>query len=405
MLSCSAALTHDLLPTRTEHPAVMKLATATVTALALGIALWGSSSVFDLVILPWSTLAVAFGPLLMLLALGRPVSERRAIQMSVTGIAVALLWRQAGWQDMLHEGLPGILAGLLIGILWRTRQAQAQSKAQAVAYSGAAPLELPAPLVVLSGAGAIGVVGSVTGTAGPSGAGVHSVAAGDGLSAGAVATSPSGSRNQAITRTSNTIRMMIQNHRLAGFRPELGSVTIALLLHRHARMPHARCAYRVDVSRVGQPPGSFPRVALCGRTRMRYTEPGNGGIDVSDIQQPGQQGQPTSAGGFDFNHPTIISLLYLASPLLGVTALIGIVLAYVWRNEPHAEWESSHYRYLIRTFWLGLIGSAVSVLFMIVLVGFLLLAAVFVLVVVRCVLSLVNAQKQQPMPNAETWFA
>ena len=81
------------------------------------------------------------------------------------------------------------------------------------------------------------------------------------------------------------------------------------------------------------------------------------------------------------------------------------MLAYVWRGEPHAEWESSHYRYLIRTFWLGLIGSVISVLFMILLVGFLLLIAVFVLVVVRCVLSLVNAQKKAPMPNPETWFA
>ena len=126
---------------------------------------------------------------------------------------------------------------------------------------------------------------------------------------------------------------------------------------------------------------------------------------MNDSQPPDLQGQPTPASGFDFNRPTVISLLYLSSPLLGITALVGIVLAYVWRGEPHAEWESSHYRYLIRTFWLGLIGCAISVLFMILLVGFLLLIAVAVLVVVRCVLSLVNAQKKAPMPNPETWFA
>jgi len=117
VLSCSAALTHDLLPGSSERPAAPKLATAAVTALALAIALSGSSSVFDLVVLSWSTLAVAFGPLLILLALGRPVGETRAIAMMMAGIAVALLWREAGWQDMLYEGMPGILAGLLAGLV------------------------------------------------------------------------------------------------------------------------------------------------------------------------------------------------------------------------------------------------------------------------------------------------
>jgi uncharacterized membrane protein len=144
---------------------------------------------------------------------------------------------------------------------------------------------------------------------------------------------------------------------------------------------------------------------------------------MSEIEQPGQpaprvelgQGpapganpatpSATSADGFDFNHPTVISLLYLSSVVLGVTAIVGVVLAYVWKGETHAEWESSHYEYLIRTFWIALIGALVSVLLMIVLVGFLLMFATFVLVVVRCVLSLVNAQKRQPMPNPETWLA
>jgi uncharacterized membrane protein len=113
---------------------------------------------------------------------------------------------------------------------------------------------------------------------------------------------------------------------------------------------------------------------------------------------------PVSASSFDFNHPTIISLLYLSSVVLGVTAIVGVVLAYVWKGETHADWESSHYQYLIRTFWIGLVGSLVSILFMIVLIGFLMLVAVGVLVLVRCVMSLVAAQKQQPMPNPTSLF-
>lgn len=121
--------------------------------------------------------------------------------------------------------------------------------------------------------------------------------------------------------------------------------------------------------------------------------------------QVAQQPTPASSTSFDFNRPTIINLLYLSSAVLGVTGLIGLVLAYVWKREPHADWETSHYAYLIRTFWLGLIGVGVGLLLAIVLIGFVIWLAVGVLVVVRCVLSLVNAQKQQPMPNPDTWLA
>ena len=91
--------------------------------------------------------------------------------------------------------------------------------------------------------------------------------------------------------------------------------------------------------------------------------------------------------------------------MLGVTSIVGVVLAYVWKGEPHPDWQDSHFQYLINTFWLGLVGSIVSIVLMLVLVGFLLIFAVAVLVIVRCVLSLINAQKQMPMPNPGTWLA
>ena len=126
---------------------------------------------------------------------------------------------------------------------------------------------------------------------------------------------------------------------------------------------------------------------------------------MDENEQPVRPAQPpASLASFEFNRPTIVSLLYLASFLLGITALVGVVLAYVWRGERHEAWESSHYPYLIRTFWIGLIGALVSILLMLVLIGFVLIVAVLVLVVVRCVLSLVNAQKRRPMPNPESWW-
>ncbi|MFD0988037.1 sodium/proline symporter [Methyloligella solikamskensis] len=116
VLSCSASLTHDIVPGRLEHPWILKGATALVTSLALVIALGGNQSVFDLVVLSWSTLGVAFGPLLIVYALGRRVSEWGAILMMFAGVAVALYWRHVGLHEMIFEGLPGLVIGVLIGL-------------------------------------------------------------------------------------------------------------------------------------------------------------------------------------------------------------------------------------------------------------------------------------------------
>ena len=114
VLSCSAAITHDLLPRRLETPLQIKAATTFVTALALVIALSKNQSVFSLVILAWSTLASAFAPLLTLYALGRRITEGGAIAAMAAGVVTALAWRYLGWHANLYEGMPGILAGLCV---------------------------------------------------------------------------------------------------------------------------------------------------------------------------------------------------------------------------------------------------------------------------------------------------
>lgn len=114
---------------------------------------------------------------------------------------------------------------------------------------------------------------------------------------------------------------------------------------------------------------------------------------------------PQSTGGFDFNRPTIISLLYLGSFVAGITGIIGVVLAFVWRGEPHADWESSHYTYLVNTFWVGLAGAILGMLTMLVGIGILIMGATVVLVIVRSVLCIIQAQKHLPMPKPDTWLA
>ena len=115
----------------------------------------------------------------------------------------------------------------------------------------------------------------------------------------------------------------------------------------------------------------------------------------------------TEPNDFQMNHPTIISLLYVGSFLVGITSVIGVVLAYMWRGEDHASWEDSHYRYLIRTFWIGFVYAIIAGILSVVTLG--LLAFVFfglvsVWFIVRAIKSLTAAQKQMPMANVETWL-
>jgi uncharacterized membrane protein len=121
---------------------------------------------------------------------------------------------------------------------------------------------------------------------------------------------------------------------------------------------------------------------------------------MTDAIEPQKATPPPS--GFDLNRPTIINLLFLASYVTGITAVIGVVLAYVWRGEAHEPWEATHYQYQITTFWVGLAGMLLSFILMIVLIGFLTMLAVAGWILVRVILSMIAAQKREAMPNPGT---
>ena len=120
--------------------------------------------------------------------------------------------------------------------------------------------------------------------------------------------------------------------------------------------------------------------------------------------------KPPANSGFDLNQPTVIALLYLAGFATGILAgfatgissLIGIVLAHIWAGDNQEEWANSHFTYLIRTFWFGLLGFIVSGVLTFVLIGILLFPMVAVWVGVRSVICLLKAQKREPMPDPKT---
>ncbi|WP_341327633.1 sodium/proline symporter [Methylotuvimicrobium sp. KM2] len=114
VLSCSAALTHDILPHQIENQYLIKGVTIVVTFLALLGALANNHSVFSLVIMAWSGLASAFAPLLLVLCVGMRPTQFASLAAVASGLAVAILWRYLDLHEKAYEGLAGIVTGLII---------------------------------------------------------------------------------------------------------------------------------------------------------------------------------------------------------------------------------------------------------------------------------------------------
>jgi len=114
---------------------------------------------------------------------------------------------------------------------------------------------------------------------------------------------------------------------------------------------------------------------------------------------------PSKISGWLDPGPTniqVIYILYLVSFVIGISALVGIVLAYMNRGKS-AAWVETHYTWAIRTFWIGIFYALVSTVLMVVGIGFLLLFAVAVWVVVRVVIGLQLVSRGEPIRNPESW--
>lgn len=115
ILSCSAALTQDLLPAKARSYRLAKLGTLSVTMLTLSVALVGNDSVFTVVTFSWSMLASSLGPLLVVRLFGRPITAVCALSIAIAGIAAALSWNLVfQLSGALYEVLPGMAAGMLV---------------------------------------------------------------------------------------------------------------------------------------------------------------------------------------------------------------------------------------------------------------------------------------------------
>jgi uncharacterized membrane protein len=101
--------------------------------------------------------------------------------------------------------------------------------------------------------------------------------------------------------------------------------------------------------------------------------------------------------------PTWIYVLYLIALFTALPVLVGVIVAYVSKDKAE-EPEESHYRYLIRTFWISVLYFVVGLLTTPMVIGFFVCAFAWVFVLVRSIKGLSWYNKCEPVPNAKTWL-
>lgn len=124
---------------------------------------------------------------------------------------------------------------------------------------------------------------------------------------------------------------------------------------------------------------------------------------MSESPTPQPDGSPPiSTNPSQSGNANLIYILYLVAVVLGVTAIVGVIMAYMAKDEA-PEWLRSHYRNQIHIFWKGLLYSLIGVVLTVVLVGILILIAAFIWYVVRTIKGMQALSKGEAYPNPDSW--
>ena len=119
----------------------------------------------------------------------------------------------------------------------------------------------------------------------------------------------------------------------------------------------------------------------------------------SNSQNPLEgMGDPKKSG-----NANLIYILYLVGLVVGITSIVGVVMAYLNKDEA-PEWLKTHYIFQIHTFWKGIVIGLAAILTTFILIGFLIGLALVVWWVIRCVKGMQAISRNQPVEDPRTWW-
>ena len=99
----------------------------------------------------------------------------------------------------------------------------------------------------------------------------------------------------------------------------------------------------------------------------------------------------------------LVYILYLVGIVIGITSLVGVIMAYISKGKGDAALDS-HYNNQINIFWKGIVYSLIGIVLMAVLVGAFILLATLIWYIVRCVKGMQALSAGQPIENPGSWL-
>lgn len=99
----------------------------------------------------------------------------------------------------------------------------------------------------------------------------------------------------------------------------------------------------------------------------------------------------------------LVYVLYLLGFIVGITPLIGVVIAYMNRGKSEA-WLDTHYTWAIRTFWIGILYGLIAMVLMMLVIGFPLMIAIAVWLIVRIVKGLQAVGRREAIADPQSWI-
>ena len=99
----------------------------------------------------------------------------------------------------------------------------------------------------------------------------------------------------------------------------------------------------------------------------------------------------------------LVYILYLVGLIVGITSLVGLIMAYINRGDA-PDWVKTHYRYQIRTFWIGLLYGVVGVVTTLILIGWVIILFVVIWWIIRCVKGMKGVGQGDPAADPATWM-
>lgn len=103
------------------------------------------------------------------------------------------------------------------------------------------------------------------------------------------------------------------------------------------------------------------------------------------------------------NYVFIAYVTYAVGLLILFTSVVGVIMAYVKRDEAQGSIYASHIDYLIKTFWVSLVGTVLGTFTTLILIGWLILLVTAIWFIYRVVIGLIKLNEDKPV-STQGWF-